>query len=82
MNFEASYARLEKIVETISGQTLDLDEALRLYEEAEKLIQTCQKQLNEAEHKIEVLVKSREGELLTNESGKPQMEPFLAATTK
>lgn len=74
--FEEAYERLEKILEKMNGQRVSLDEALKLYEEADTLIASCQKRLSEAEQKIEILLKNREGGLLLDESNSPQKQPF------
>ena len=60
--FEEAYDRLEQILEKMNAEQVSLDDALSLYEEADQLIGSCQKRLNEAEQKIEMLLKSREGQ--------------------
>lgn len=65
MTFEEAYERLEQILEKMNSEQVSLDDALAHYEEADKLILSCQKKLNEAEQKIEVLLKNREGSLET-----------------
>jgi exodeoxyribonuclease VII small subunit len=75
-NFEKSFQRLEEILETMNAGDVGLDESLKLYEEANQLIITCGKRLNEAEQTIEKLIKSRDGELILSEEGKPTTEPF------
>ncbi len=79
MTFEQAYEKLENIVERISSESIALDEALKLYEEADKLIQSCQKQLSEAEQKIEILLKNREGNLTLDEAGRPLTDSFNPA---
>lgn len=74
MTFEASFARLEEILEKMNSGQVSLDESLKLYEEADKLIVTCSKRLNEAERKIEVLMKNRNGELVLGSDNKPLMQ--------
>lgn len=74
MTFEASFARLEEILERLNSGNVSLDESLKLYEEADKLIITCSKRLNEAERKIEVLMKNRNGELTLGADEKPLMQ--------
>jgi exodeoxyribonuclease VII small subunit len=80
LSFEQSYERLEQILEKMNSKAIALDEALKLYEEAEKLIYSCNKRLNEAEQKIEILSKNRLGELTVDEKGKPQLDPFIASS--
>ncbi len=74
--FETSYARLEVILEKMNSGKVALDESLKLYEEADRLISSCTKRLNDAEQKIEILMKQRNGDLALNESGQPQTENF------
>ncbi|HSX12223.1 MAG TPA: exodeoxyribonuclease VII small subunit, partial [Rhabdochlamydiaceae bacterium] len=57
-------------------------ESLKLYEEADQLIASCNQKLTTAEQKIEVLMKNRSGEVAVDENGKPLAEPFIASTKK
>lgn len=63
-NFEASLAQLEKIVSQLESGDLPLERALDLFEEGVGLSRRCQTQLDEAERKVEVLLKER-GEIKT-----------------
>jgi exodeoxyribonuclease VII small subunit len=76
MKFEEAYKRLEEILQAMNSGKVELDDSLKLYEEADKLIVACQKKLTEAEKKIEILVKNRSGEVATDESGAPLKETF------
>jgi exodeoxyribonuclease VII small subunit len=76
MKFEEAYQRLEEILEKMNSGKASLDDALKLYEEADGLISTCQKKLTEAEKKIETMIKSRNGDLVLDEEQKPALEPF------
>ena len=78
-NFEKAYERLEAILEKMHSEQVSLDQALSLYEEADKLIVLCQKRLIEAEKKIEILLKNREGDLQLDEQNRPQTQNFLAS---
>lgn len=75
--FETSYARLEEILSTMQTQQVALDKALSLYEEADRLINTCQKRLTDAEQKIEILMKNRDGSLKLGEDGTVKTEEFV-----
>lgn len=70
-SFETAFKRLEEILEKMNSSTISLDESLKLYEEADGLIAICNKRLNDAERKIEILVKNRQGELTLGSDGKP-----------
>lgn len=76
LSFEKAFARLEQILDKMSTNEISLDESLKLYEEADKLIAYCTTRLTEAEQKIEQLIKNREGNLVLGEDGQPQTEPF------
>ena len=76
MKFEEAYSRLEEILEKMNSGKTSLDDSLKLYEEADKLIVTCQKKLSEAEKKIEMMIKSRNGEVVLDESGNPTVQAF------
>lgn len=76
LTFETAFSRLEAIVEKLNSGALSLDESLKLYVEADTLINTCGKKLNEAERKIEILVKNRNGELTLGTDQKPQTQDF------
>ena len=65
--FEKAFARLEEILEMMNSGEVPLDDAIKLYEEADKLIKQCNKRLTSAEQKIEKLVKTRSGEIKTEE---------------
>jgi len=59
--FEEALSRLEGIVSQLEGGDLDLEESLRLFEEGIRLSYFCGQKLDEAEKKIEILLKDREG---------------------
>ncbi|OGJ90857.1 MAG: exodeoxyribonuclease VII small subunit [Candidatus Raymondbacteria bacterium RifOxyA12_full_50_37] len=57
--FEDMVERLEKIVDEMESGSLGLDDALKYYEEGITLMRACYKKLEEAEKKIEKLVKKK-----------------------
>jgi len=68
-SFEESLKKLETIVEQLEKGDLALEESLKLFEEGVGLSATCKKELDEAEGKVQILVKQRDGTL--------KAEPFL-----
>jgi exodeoxyribonuclease VII small subunit len=77
ISFETSFGRLEEILEKMNSSSISLDESLKLYEEADKLIAICSKRLNDAERKIEILIKNRNsGDLVLGSDQKPTTEDF------
>ena len=63
MDFEKSLARLEDVVKRLEQPNLPLTDAMKLFEEGLNLAQQCQKQLQEAEGRVEILLKSADGKL-------------------
>ena len=76
ITFETAFIRLEEILEKMNSGTIGLDESLKLYEEADQLIAICNKRLNEAERKIEILVKNRNGEMILGNDEKPLVQDY------
>jgi exodeoxyribonuclease VII small subunit len=76
LSFENAFARLEEILEKMNSGSISLDESLKLYEEADHLITICNKRLNDAERKIEILVKNRSGEVMIASDQKPVVKDF------
>lgn len=63
VKFEDQLKRLEDIVGRMESGDLTLDESLKLYEEGVKLSQSCSKRLDEAQKRIDVLLRTSSGEL-------------------
>ncbi len=61
--FEAGLERLEKIVQELEQGDLTLDRTLNLFEEGMKLSGACRRQLEEAETKVELLLKKGDGKM-------------------
>ncbi|MGH9775103.1 MAG: exodeoxyribonuclease VII small subunit [Candidatus Acidiferrales bacterium] len=61
--FERSLARLEEVVKRLENAELSLDEAMKLFEEGVILSRECQKQLEEAEGRVEILLKKADGKV-------------------
>lgn len=60
--FEDQLKRLEQIVDQLETKEVPLDDSLKLFEEGVRLARTCQKTLEDAKRKVEILVKDS-GEL-------------------
>ena len=72
-DFEHSLTRLEEIVRKLESANLSLDEAMKLFEEGVVLSRECQKQLEEAEGRVEILLKKADGKLVA-EPFEPEAE--------
>ena len=55
--FEESLQKLEKVVHQLEKGEIPLDKAITLFEEGVGLSDACRKQLEEAESKVEILLK-------------------------
>ena len=60
-SFEESLTTLEKIVRELEQGDLSLEDSLKLFENGVKLSRECQERLNQAERRIEVLLKDENG---------------------
>ena len=67
IRFEDALTRLEEIVEKLEEGDLPLEESLSAFEEGIKLSRICAKLLNEAERKVEILIKGEDGQLITEQ---------------
>jgi exodeoxyribonuclease VII small subunit len=61
--FEAAMARLEEIVSELEKGDVPLEQSLKLFEEGIKLSRICNKRLEEAERKVEILLKDKNGNI-------------------
>lgn len=59
--FETSLKRLEDIVRRLEGGDLSLEDSLKAFEEGVKHASFCAKKLDEAERRVEVLLKRKDG---------------------
>ena len=59
--FEQAMKRLEKIVSDLESGDLSLENSLEFFEEGMNLVKFCSEKLEEAEHKVTMLVKESEG---------------------
>jgi exodeoxyribonuclease VII small subunit len=62
INLEKSLAELEQLVDELEAGDLPLEKAMKKFEAGIKLTRECQAALQEAEQKVEILLKSAEGE--------------------
>ena len=65
--FEDSLEELEQLVEQMEHGDISLEESLKSFERGVKLTRTCQKALQDAEQKVQILLEK---------NGKQTLEPF------
>ena len=70
--FEESLKRLEKVVEELEGGSLTLEVSLKRYEEGVRLAQQLSKRLEQAQRRVEVLMKDGAGELTAQPFEEPE----------
>lgn len=81
LNFEEALKRLEGLVAKLEAGDLSLEQALEVFEEGVRLSRHCSRRLNEAQKRINILLRNQEGQLeerpfeLGNISGE-KGEPF------
>ena len=66
-SFEGSLGELERVVKELEGGDLSLERSLELFEKGMGLSETCRRQLEEAETRVEILIRK---------GSKVQPEPF------
>jgi len=59
--FETSLKKLEDAVNRLESGELSLDDSLRIFEEGVKHASFCSRKLNEAQKKVELLLKRKDG---------------------
>ena len=64
-SFEESLKKLEAIVDQLEKGDLPLEDSLKLFEDGVSLSAVCKKELDEAEGKVQMLIKQRDGSLKT-----------------
>ena len=69
--FEDALNKLEKIVGKLEEGDISLEESLKLFEEGIRLSRLCNQKLDEAERRVQILVKDKEGNM--------KAEPFSPA---
>ncbi len=55
-DFETELAELETLVETLEQGDISLEESLKLFERGVTLTRSCQKALQDAEQKVQILL--------------------------
>ncbi|KMT21352.1 exodeoxyribonuclease VII small subunit [Clostridium cylindrosporum] len=66
-NFEGAIDRLEEIVTKMESEELSLEESIDIFKEGMDLVALCNARLDEAEQKINSIVKAKNGEVQEEE---------------
>lgn len=62
--FEISLKKLEEAVTRLESGELSLDDSLKVFEEGIKHAAICSRKLNDAETRVELLLKQRDGSFI------------------
>ncbi len=73
--FEKNLERLDSIVHELEDADLPLEKALQLYEEGMKLSEVCHHQLEEAEGRVEILMKKAGGKIVAEPFEPEESDP-------
>ena len=60
MTYEQAFESLEKLLEKLNQPGLSLEDSISLFEKADHLVQVCQKKIDHAEKRIEMIIKTRQ----------------------
>jgi exodeoxyribonuclease VII small subunit len=63
--FEEALSELEEIVNRLEQGDLPLEQALQLFEQGVKLSRLCHTKLDEAQKRVEILLKDADGKMTT-----------------
>ncbi|WP_455200794.1 exodeoxyribonuclease VII small subunit [Kaarinaea lacus] len=74
INFETAIAELESLVEEMEQGEISLEDSLKKFERSIELTRTCQKALQEAEQKVQILIEKKEGDVITDIDDPDQSE--------
>jgi len=61
IKFEDALKRLEEIVDTLDKGDISLEKSLKIFEEGVRLSRLCNKMLDKAEKKVEILMRDEKG---------------------
>jgi exodeoxyribonuclease VII small subunit len=65
--FETSLHKLEEVVKKLESGELSLDDSLKAFEEGVKHAAFCARKLNEADKRVELLLKQKDGAFVREE---------------
>lgn len=80
--FEDALAQLEALVEEMESDQVPLEDLICKYEEGTRLHRICEKRLDEAQGRIEIIRKKRNGETVLEPFGDAAADSAEATTTK
>ena len=74
-SFEEALSKLEQVVSRLEEGSVPLEEAIRLFEEGTAHSSLCQRLLDEADRKVEVLLRRQDGTVSVEEKEAERILP-------
>ena len=74
INFETAIEELESLVEEMEQGDISLEDSLKKFERGIELTRTCQKALQDAEQKVQILIEKKQGDVISNVDDPDQSE--------
>ncbi len=76
LSYEQAFQKLESILEEMNGRDIQLERALELFEQANELMKVCQEKLTQAEKRVEIILKGKDGSPLRDKNDNIETTPF------
>ena len=67
VSYDATFNKLEKIVDKMGDGDISLEKGLKLFEEGMELINNCKETLNKAELKVKKLISDSDNKIITED---------------
>ena len=67
ISLEKNIKRMEEIVDQLENNNLDIEKALKLFEEGITISKTCQQRLTELEKRVRLLTENSKGKMVATE---------------
>ncbi len=80
--FEEALVRLESLIQGMDSDQVPLDDLIKNYEEGISLYEICEKRLDEAQGRIDLIRKKRDGSVELEPFGDDQTAPIPEKTQK
>lgn len=77
LRFEKALAELKGIVDKLEKGDLELDESLKLFERGVRLMAVCSKKLDDAQRRVEIVLKESGGKKAVREFEEGAKDPEL-----
>ncbi|MDF1656835.1 MAG: exodeoxyribonuclease VII small subunit [Verrucomicrobiales bacterium] len=80
--FEDALSHLEELVREMESDQMPLEELIKNYEEGTRLFKVCEKRLDEAQGRIEIIRKNRSGQGVVEPFGDQEEEKTAVSADK